>query len=231
MQLRDRYIRESETHAFIIRKRGDVSQVISKEVRQVSHHLLIAVIAQEIRDLDAEWRTVSDRMTRWSHKLENHLPGRLTEIVRWLLKAESMLSANIRLDQTQPQKTHARLEGELNLCQNHLADSAQRYAHFYSIYRTGKVDGRPVPMEFLDPINVRFMLVRDRSPNHIARLRWLMTHYRIYAELRRLELRAQKWQRPESIQQAIDNAKECEVLWYFLLLLHFLSLIDVESAT
>lgn len=32
MQLRDRYIRESETHAFIVRKRGDVSQVISKEV-------------------------------------------------------------------------------------------------------------------------------------------------------------------------------------------------------
>lgn len=72
---------------------------------------------QEVRELDTEWRTVSDGMTKWSHKLENHLPGRLTEIVRWLLKAESMLSANMRTDPNQPQKTHAHLEGELNRCQ------------------------------------------------------------------------------------------------------------------
>lgn len=75
------------------------------------------------------------------------------------------------------------------------------------------------------------MLVRDRSPNHIAWLRWLTAHYRIYAELKRLELRAQKWQRPETIQQAIENAKECEVKRSFLITFYLPPLTDSQSPT
>ena len=53
---------------------------------------------------------MSDGLTRWSHKLETHLPGSLTELVAWLMTAENLLHSSVSLRRSDPVATLASLE-------------------------------------------------------------------------------------------------------------------------
>jgi hypothetical protein len=197
LQLREHYLHERDTHTYL-HNRMRASSALS-------------VTRDEWTDVDHKWQTVSDEMTKWSHKLENHLPGKLSELVHWIVSGESLLTTTISLRPTEPSKTLATLDTIVARTTNHFADVTGRYAQFYGIYRTGKVDGRAVPAEFLDPLNARFLQLNEQSPEHIKWLQLLQAEYKIRGECERLTNKMHKWQRPLTLQAAHEHANECEV--------------------
>ena len=145
--------------------------------------------------LFCRWQRTSEGLTDWSHKLESHLPGKLSELVHWLVMAESSMHSGVNLSKIEPTETltsldslikkhevaHSRAILPIYPCrflQTLLAQYPAMYSAFYHIYRSGRVEGKRIPPEFLDPIHSRYKSVHDQAPEHLKWLKFLQAQYR-----------------------------------------------------
>uniref|UniRef100_A0A914YAR8 Calponin-homology (CH) domain-containing protein n=2 Tax=Panagrolaimus TaxID=55784 RepID=A0A914YAR8_9BILA len=194
-------------HQWFTRRRREFLErrVLFNQLRDESHQLP----PEEWAKILSEWKSISELLREWSHRLENDLPEPLMNLAQWLSSGEQLVHSSIDINREKAKHSLWALDSMIDNLEKHFKSMPVQKQKLDRAIHDDRV-GR----ELLAPLEVRLQALSDEYKIRRETLLLLRAHYRILVFVEELGKKMDIWKSAESFsalqQWLTEYNKEAE---------------------
>jgi hypothetical protein len=195
-------------HQWFTRRRREFLErrVLFNQLRDESHSLP----PDDWTKILSEWKSFSELLREWSHRLENELPEPLMNLAQWLSSGEQLVHSSIDVNREKAKHSLWALDSMIDNLEKHFKSMPmQKQKLERAIF-----DDR-VSKELLAPLEVRIQALSDEYKIRRETLLLLRAHYRILVFVEELGKKMDIWKSAESFSALQQWLTEYNVSFSF----------------
>uniref|UniRef100_A0A0N5ABU1 Calponin-homology (CH) domain-containing protein n=1 Tax=Syphacia muris TaxID=451379 RepID=A0A0N5ABU1_9BILA len=159
----------------------------------------------------SSWTKVGELLSKWSHRLEDELPGSLSDLSQWLCAAEQTISRPFELVAEDADHSLVRIKEAQETIKKLSVDYSQSYEKFQTIYFNKRVGDKEISIEFLEPLKIRFDALGRGIADLLKDLDVSHSYYLVFAFIEQLNKKMAFWKSGDSANLVKRWIKEYKV--------------------